>query len=318
MDAHDLAEWWPEVEPRLHAALAARGVPAGDIADVVQETAARALAARPDVADADALARWAFTVAWRIVIDGSRRRAARPAKATLPAPEPAAPGDVAGIVEHRLRWQKALRAMAALSAADRSALTSALTAEARPDARPADRRAAVRDAVRLHRARTRLVAMMAKLGAVAAAAWRAMRRLLEHVADSPATRLAMGAAVVVAAVIGLARPTGTPRAGAEPAAPRPPKAAAPSLSAPRPVPATPPAVAAAARPAASARAPAAARAAPAAAKPRPIVESKDAGVMLPVGDPGDPLQPHGYVVPVPPITVCRQGSAVNRITVCRA
>jgi DNA-directed RNA polymerase specialized sigma24 family protein len=189
--------------------LARRGVPDADIADVVQETAARALATPPDVADADALARWAFTVALRISIDG-HRRSGRVQLVPLDEDSPHG-GDVATIVEGRIRWQKTMRALSLLSGSDRAALAASLWPTA-PTEADASRRQAVRDAVRLHRARTRLTAMVARLGIVLGALWAALRRRAKPL------HLRLAAAVVVMSllVLGLAEPAGISTASATP------------------------------------------------------------------------------------------------------
>jgi DNA-directed RNA polymerase specialized sigma24 family protein len=209
VQATELGLWWPEVSRRVAAGLARRGVPAPDIADVVQETAARALASPPDVADADALARWAFTVATRISIDG-HRRTSRVQLVPLDDDSPTG-GDVGTIVEGRIRWQKTMRALSLLSGNDRAALAASLWPTA-PTEADASRRQAVRDAVRLHRARTRLTAMVARLGIVLGALWGALRRRVRPLH----LRLAAAVVVMLVLVLGVAQPAGISTASATP------------------------------------------------------------------------------------------------------
>jgi hypothetical protein len=211
-----LGLWWPEVSRRLTAALTDRGVSRLDVADLLQETAARALAARPEVGSVDELSRWAFTVAWRLRIDGHRRSS----RATIVPLDTARAGtvDVSHTVEGRLDWERTLEAMTSLSTLDRDALVSTLA-----DSTAVDRRTAVRDAVRLHRARTRLIAMVGKLGAAAVAGWRGVRKLLSAV---PA-KVAVATALAVAVTLGLSTPVEPPAAEAQvealpPARPQPP------------------------------------------------------------------------------------------------
>jgi hypothetical protein len=241
VQAADLGQWWPEVSKRVAAGLARRGVPAADIADVVQETAARALAHPPQVASADELARWAFTVATRITIDG-HRRTGRVQLVPLDDDSPQAP-DVATIVEGRIRWQKTMRALSLLSGADRAALAASLWPTA-PTVADAGRRQAVRDAVRLHRARTRLTAMVARLGIVLGALWRGLRRRTRFLKP----QLAAAVVVVLLVLLGVAQPAGITSAGADA---RPAPAAGPSsqtaldASAPSPAASSSPAASAA-------------------------------------------------------------------------
>lgn len=194
MDAHELGAWWPEVARRVEAGLASRGIPREQFADIVQEAAARALTARPDVADPDELTRWALTVALHIAVD-RHRRSSRADVLPLDVVEPRSTApDLSAVVEGRLQWSKTMRAMSMLSSGDRDALRQTLAGDA---VVAESRRDAVRDAVRLHRARARLHAMVAKLGTAfpLRPVWQFIRKPWRM---APAAKAAIGTAAVLA------------------------------------------------------------------------------------------------------------------------
>ncbi|HEV7887045.1 MAG TPA: sigma-70 family RNA polymerase sigma factor [Acidimicrobiales bacterium] len=213
LTAEQLAAWWPEVSQRLAGVLLARGLAGADVADTLQDVAVRALAHRPAVADAEELSRWAYTVGRNLAVDRHRRY--RPVEGLTDGQ--AALPEVGRVVEGRLEWERTLRAMSSLSAADRESLLATLTGAPRS----AVRRVAVRDAVRLHRARSRLLARLGKAGALLAAAWRAVRKAA-GLTPAPVTTAA--ALVVVAVMVlspgmaprsdGMAPRLGLPRAAA--------------------------------------------------------------------------------------------------------
>src|SRR5437763_1185396 len=64
---------WGVVSDQVAHRLRQKGFDPSAADDALQEAAARALARRVAFADADDLARWVWTVAWRSAIDASRR-----------------------------------------------------------------------------------------------------------------------------------------------------------------------------------------------------------------------------------------------------
>jgi DNA-directed RNA polymerase specialized sigma24 family protein len=138
---------WPWVRGELLRVLRGRQVPAADAEDIVQEVAARALAAPQTFATREDLARWCWRVGWRLRIDATRK--AQRITGTA-CPEVTAVEDTARLVEGRLALEATLSGMATLSPADRRALFAVAPADA-------TRQDTVRVAVRRHRARARLL-----------------------------------------------------------------------------------------------------------------------------------------------------------------
>lgn len=194
MNQKQFEAWWPEVSGRLNATLLRRGVRPADAADIVQETAVRTLAHWPDVDDSEGLARWAYTVAWRQCIDAHRRSRGAVTVSFDSAGDQPNGWDSERVVEGKLDLERTFKAMASLSRTDQAALVAAIDGGA---ATPADRKQAVREAVRLHRARLRLVGMVAKLGAALGVSWKALRKLVQLEASRAA-----GAAVAAVVLLG--------------------------------------------------------------------------------------------------------------------
>ncbi|HEX7165877.1 MAG TPA: sigma factor [Acidimicrobiales bacterium] len=217
----DFEAAWPEVSRRVLSGLRRRRVGADMAEEALQEAAARAWRARPEVTSVDELARWTYTVALRVVIDRSRREtplAVLPDTPEQPVCDDAQPG-VETTVLARLDLARALRAIRALRPADRAALATVVAAG---DVAYGDRREAVRDAVRLHRARARLVLVLGKIfgGGVTGAGARRLRLLAMPAprAVAPAAGAAAAAAVVVVVIaLGGAPDAAPPTALADPA-----------------------------------------------------------------------------------------------------
>jgi hypothetical protein len=178
---------WPEVSRRLDWGLRKKGVQPADRDEIIQETAARALASQPQFVDADDLLRWATVVSRRVAVDNWRhnRRVS-----DAPVPERAATADVARTVEARMALHVVSTAMKQLSDDDRAAIGSGLHSHV-----PADRTTEVRDGVRRFRARNRLRALSE--GLVAWLGWLVGARRLRR---SGGPRLATIAAPSVMAV----------------------------------------------------------------------------------------------------------------------
>jgi hypothetical protein len=165
---------WPDVSRRLQQALRARGLDQATVDDVIQETAARALARGVQFADADELFGWALVVARNYATDLQRRSRFI---ADHEVPDRASPLDLETLVEHRSRVRALRTAFSALRPGEQQALQTPIAASNR-------------EAVRRHRARTHLRAILETL--VAWLAWVLGRR--------PRTRATAAAAVAAPAV----------------------------------------------------------------------------------------------------------------------
>lgn len=189
LTARALDDVWRTVEPRLRRYLLARRVPAVDVDDVVQEVALRVLVHSPDYDGADDLLPWCITVARNVATDAVRAGARR-APADLTPDVPAA-DDVEGQVAARLELERTLAALKTLTFPDQRAIVEGID-----QSRPChDRTTSVRLAVRRHRARQRLLALLA---AIAAWAWGSLRRLRPTTVVMAAGPLALAASISVA------------------------------------------------------------------------------------------------------------------------
>lgn len=189
LTARALDDVWRTVEPRLRRYLLARRVPAADVDDVVQEVALRVLVHGPDYDGADDLLPWCITVARNVATDAVRAGARR-APADLTPDVPAA-DDVEGQVAARLELERTLAALKTLTFPEQRAIVEGLD-QSRPSP---DRTTSVRLAVRRHRARQRLLALLA---AIAAWAWGSPRRLRPTTVIMAAGPLALAASISAA------------------------------------------------------------------------------------------------------------------------
>src|SRR5437764_13333220 len=130
---------WGVVSDQVSYRLRQKGFDPSAADDALQEAAARALARRVAFADADDLARWVWTVAWRSAIDTSRRD--RRIDHTG-QPETASSVELEQVVFHRLAIDRVVDALPGRQEQERDALFADVD---RP--RHASRRAAVREAV---------------------------------------------------------------------------------------------------------------------------------------------------------------------------
>src|SRR4051812_4713332 len=167
---------WPEVHDSVRASLLRRGVSPEDAADILQETALRAMSRTENFDGVEGLRRWAFVVARHLTIEQARRRGAA-CVAELPD-TPAVGADVATTVENRMVAEAVVSALLQLSASDQHAITAPF----RPVERPASRKEYIRSAVRRHRARQRLMALCEGLLGIGAWVWRRL--------GQPATQVA--------------------------------------------------------------------------------------------------------------------------------
>ncbi len=140
------AEVWPETGARVQRFLRSRGLSASAAEDISQEVAERALRSQVAYTGVDDLARWAYTVAWRIRIDELRRPTVE--DAPVPAERPS-PIDVEGEVLSRARMTQVMSALAGMPARDRRVLLSTVMGNTAP-------LEAGHLAVARHRARIRL------------------------------------------------------------------------------------------------------------------------------------------------------------------
>lgn len=152
-----LEKVWPSVSARLRVMLERRGVSSHDAEEAIQETAARAMSAAVEFADADDLFRWASVVSWRVAVD-ARRRCTRVSGNELP--ERADHVDVAQAAETRIVLSAVTTRFKELSERDRAVLLAGL------DEQPSQTRLeSVRTAVARHRARNRLRGLLNGLAA---------------------------------------------------------------------------------------------------------------------------------------------------------
>lgn len=177
---------WPGVACRLRRRLRHLGAAEIDVEDLLQETAARALAREVPFVGEDDLLAWATVVSRRLAI-AAHRRTLRLSACDDPTAERASAVDVEREVIARDAAERVLRAVPSLSAADRQALAVTAT--------PADRQEAVRLNVRRHRAR-------ARLRAAAGGVWALVVALRRSLAPEPSSLAA--AAMVLTAVTSLA------------------------------------------------------------------------------------------------------------------
>ena len=176
---------WPEIELAVRASLLRRGVSREDAADILQETALRAVSRGLQFDSVEGFRRWAFVVARHLVVAQARGRRATAVAAVPDAP--AAGADVAATVEGRMAAAAVVSALGQMSASDRHAIRGAIDAPAAP-APSISRREYVKVAVRRHRARQRLMALCEGLLAALTFAW---RRIVQ-----PAAQLAAAAVPV--------------------------------------------------------------------------------------------------------------------------
>lgn len=179
-----LAESWPEVSRRLAGVLRARGLDGPTVDDVIQETAARALARRVQFESADDLFAWAVVTARNYATDLHRRQSFMTAE---PVPDRPIATDVETHVQHRLELRAVRKAFHALRPNDQQALRTPVAAASGPERN--------RAAVRRHRARVRLLALMERLAGVIA--WVFGRRLRPR---TVVTALAVPTALFVGAL----------------------------------------------------------------------------------------------------------------------
>ena len=171
--------------------LARRGIDASTAEDAVQETAVRVLRTGVAYADGEELFRWASVVAWRLAIDAKRKDGrAQPG----PVPDRQSGANVALAVEHRTALEAVGRGLRAMSAIDRRAVLDQLSGTVPT----LTRQQSARLAVRRHRARSRL--LLLTQGLLGVLGWLASRRRQITV---PRTGLvaAIGAPVVLVAVV---------------------------------------------------------------------------------------------------------------------
>ncbi len=155
---------WGEVSRAVYAALRRRGANHETAEDIVQDTAFRLLTKGARYDDSDGLARFAHHVAHDLWIDDVRKRSRRVAlDATLPTQQHT---DEAVLVEDRI---VALQAWRQLSERDQLALTATPSENADPQGY-----------VRKHRARRRLVQLLAAMSAVVAFAGTRLRNAAAH------------------------------------------------------------------------------------------------------------------------------------------
>ena len=201
---------WGVVSDQVAHRLRQKGFDPSAADDALQEAAARALARRVAFADADDLARWVWTVAWRSAIDASRRHR----RIVLGRqPETASPVELEQVVFHRLAIDRVVDALPTLHQGERDALFADVD---RP--RHADRRAAVREAVRRFRARAKLAALveglLGVLGWLARGSRVGLRRLRTVTGFTATGAVAVSAFVIIGLV---------PRAPTSALGPAPPR-----------------------------------------------------------------------------------------------
>lgn len=180
----DLSSAWPAARRELLGTLRRRGVSAEEANDIVQDVAERALRSRVAFDGHDSLMRWCHVVARNLTIDNSRRRRHL---SSVDVPDVQEAIGVEDWVDARLTAATVREAAAQLSAADRVALFGENAGAA-----------TVAERVRRHRARARLAAMIAGVGAVLGWLGRSMRKLARL---NQEVALALGPTIALAVLV---------------------------------------------------------------------------------------------------------------------
>lgn len=201
MQAADFfADEWPRELPRLRRLLAANGIPADDVDDVLQESAARLYAAWGRVFEDRPIRPLVTTIVLNCARDHHRRARAR----IVPVPQmPDAllvdPQLTDRVALSRLEVGRAGRALARLTDQQRKAVVDAVSEELRGE-EAGRRRAPAAARMALTRARRQLATALELTAGVGAVIAMGARRVTSS-AGTPAAAMAIAGAATLAAVL---------------------------------------------------------------------------------------------------------------------